>query len=495
MSFLACCLLNSKYEQQILVLAQVGADESGGVRVAGRLVGSCGMAIPASTAARQRCLVVPTYAPHYPLARRLLASLERFATDAASTPIILVFSEPPNVGLPQVCEGVERVCQRLPLEPTSLAELMQMQARDEQRQMADVANYSRMRDAWRADESSAHGPGRMVWHTPATWNTPAEFYTQALKKLLAVRFSRCRLSWVIDSEARAIAPFSFSSVFTSFERRPHVFTVRNAGALSSQWTYLKLYGLGKNGDDSGPNSARLLGITDERQRLSILEDLPRHEDYWMWSGEAMGRLFARVAQLHNGSFLRAYERHPASELALFYAFERFVDAVPAVRIRSVYSSLKDFYRPLNTPAFRKVALAQVKGRSKYRPPKGYVVASPDARHGGYMLVPEASLAHGDHRFAYFPASVVKDRFPHLCELLAHFGYRAMKPNPAWFHPTSEHQHGDGAGVAVRRIRECIVDHGSNHTPASTEPLIIMWLGEREEKEQEVTTNQCNITTC
>ena len=225
-----------------------------------------------STLNRDRCVVVPTYAKHYRATAGLLDSIVRFAAD--SVPLLIVFGQQPDVGMASVCAMAREACERLPgLEPMSIDELLSAQASLENGHARAVWPSTNL--TWTAFTASggwAKRFGRPSARAP-TWMTHqltgggpsySSFYTQALKKLLAVRFSECGTAWVLDSEATAIAPFRFASIFGDFERKPVAYTQRNARSVklrSAHWEQLLLQVIARQGDDRGPNQARLLTLT------------------------------------------------------------------------------------------------------------------------------------------------------------------------------------------------------------------------------------------
>ena len=131
----------------------------------------------------------------------------------------------------------------------------------------------------------------------------------------------------------------------------------------------------------------MLGVTNETARRRMVQWLPgRHNDVWFLSVGAMRRLFARVARLHNGSFLRAYLQHPASELYLYYGFEEFVDARPAVRVRPVEHAIAAFYGGAAAPPPRAASHAASATLE---------LEADDSGRTSRVAVPEATLARGE----------------------------------------------------------------------------------------------------
>ena len=433
---------------------------------------------------RPRCLVVPSYPPHYALLARLLHSLKLLAADAPP-PIVIVFSNGTDMAadLQSVCANASGACDHLQLEPTTIDKLLSRQAAAE----ASHANVASLPRAEPDDERRRTKPKKLTWsayiekgewekrfgrHKTSlpTWQSHFSFSLQALKKLLGVRFSGCQTSWVLDSEAQAIAPFSFDAIFGGWERQPVAYSVRHAGWHADMWT--RQHQLASINDEWEAKPAQLLGVSDREIRIRMVEQTAgRHEDYWMWDGSAMDRLMRRVAHVHNGSFLDAYLRYPTSELRLYYGYEQYVDPTPAVTVRFIEDVVADFYNtsilPMSTN--RRVV--------KRTPHLNLIIGANATKAGrGIMLgAPKATTRRKEHASALRPSYIIEDGFPRACELIELLGYRAMKPGPYWLgqpRKLADAKYEPATVGAAARARQCRAGWDGNRQ------LIAFWLGEK-----------------
>ena len=85
-------------------------------------------------AERQRCIIVPTHLPHFPVFHRLLQSIRRWAVDRNQVTVVGVFSEEAAFSLPHFCYGFPSSCVGDLFEGTDLERLV------------DLDSYSRYRN-------------------------------------------------------------------------------------------------------------------------------------------------------------------------------------------------------------------------------------------------------------------------------------------------------------------------------------------------------------
>ena len=142
---------------------------------------------------------------------------------------------------------------------------------------------------------------------------PNGFFTSAIKKMLAVAFTRCEQAWIVDSESVAFRPFSFTTIFKDYWSDPVVFYLGPAlghrqGFLHNQTAAL----LGLPVSATGGGGASSHG------------PLYRHNDYWHFDTSLMRAALDRAVRVAGGgiSFTEAFMRSPSHEL-IYYAYVHF----------------------------------------------------------------------------------------------------------------------------------------------------------------------------
>ena len=78
----------------------------------------------ASSPIRQRCVLVPTYPPHYTHFRRLVRGVQRWALDPAHVTLIGVLSSDPLTELEALCERKSCATSTVALELTHIHQLI-----------------------------------------------------------------------------------------------------------------------------------------------------------------------------------------------------------------------------------------------------------------------------------------------------------------------------------------------------------------------------------
>ena len=78
----------------------------------------------ASSPLRQRCVLSPTYPPHYALFRRLLRGVQKWAMDPAHVTVIGVLSSDPRIELEALCEKKGCAASKVALELTHTHQLI-----------------------------------------------------------------------------------------------------------------------------------------------------------------------------------------------------------------------------------------------------------------------------------------------------------------------------------------------------------------------------------
>ena len=186
------------------------------------------------------------------------------ATD--TVPVVAILSETTSNEVPKICGKAPRLCiDAGTFEATDLGRLI----------MFDDAAHGRTPTLARA--------AQLVEQVTAAKrrDVPGGFFIQAIKKLLAVRFAGIEMAWVLDSESRAFAPFSFKAIFDAYDADPTV--ISNGGTPRTTAT------------PQGEVSARQLSLYKGVQHLLGLVDdwaieagypelvpVYRWIDFWIW---------------------------------------------------------------------------------------------------------------------------------------------------------------------------------------------------------------------
>ena len=262
---------------------------------------------------RPRGLIVPIFRPHYDLFVRLLQSIREHATD--TVPVVAILSETTSNEVPKICGKAPRLCiDAGTFEATDLGRLI----------MFDDAAHGRTPTLARA--------AQLVEQVTAAKrrDVPGGFFIQAIKKLLAVRFAGIEMAWVLDSESRAFAPFSFKAIFDAYDADPTV--ISNGGTPRTTAT------------PRGEVSARQLSLYKGVQHLLGLVDdwaigagypelvpVYRWIDFWIWYSADMAAMMERAVTVHKSRQLYASRNKTATFV------EAFLVSLPAGLAYATYA--------------------------------------------------------------------------------------------------------------------------------------------------------------
>ena len=251
--------------------------------------------------ARQRCVIVPTYPPHYHHFRRLLQRTRRFASDAGTVRVIAVLSSDARIELPVLCErgacstgsAASSASSSLELELTDIHRLMTLDlltggGGGHAAKSAAAALHRRLPAArMRATEllqrleatKESRIRARDLNGRLASTFFHDGFFTSALKKLLGAGLTQCERSWVLDSESAPFRRFSFRRIFDDYWAQPVVYYI--PGAADAFFPPREAYLLNA--------SAALLGLPTPRgwgdprsAHPSARGHVYRVCDYWLW---------------------------------------------------------------------------------------------------------------------------------------------------------------------------------------------------------------------
>ena len=193
----------------------------------------------------ERCVVVPTYPPHFRLAARFLATLAAFNT-GQQPQVLVVVDTPGQKGA--FCAGLVEQApfrttssahQHLPcsgVQTTSLSQLLAASGEELSFTPADAAagrlglpvpdNLLGRNGFLGAPSGRRVSFGPLANHTLTAASASWSRRYQILKKWLGVAHAHtrlgCRLSWVVDSESLIFRPFNVTAMFESFTRRPAI---------------------------------------------------------------------------------------------------------------------------------------------------------------------------------------------------------------------------------------------------------------------------------
>ncbi len=239
----------------------------------------------------KRCIITPTFRPHFSFNRDFLASLDAHATDLDEIEVHFVVSTP---------------------------EL------DDVRAM--LAEFPRVRAHSHAVEDLLRASGYDL-DSGQLLRDVGKFAFQCLKKLYALKNLEYDQALIIDSESLLLKPTRVADAFDDYFADPYVF-FSSLEHRNENW-----YGL--LGDTVNRNAARLLGLPYPRMHLL--------EYYgWFYDKAIIGDLFAALPADLVGAVLRLGHDKSIFECVLYYTYLFHNQQRYGYRFESVNDLLKDY---------------------------------------------------------------------------------------------------------------------------------------------------------